>query len=139
MPASENITDSGRVRLRGLHERGDPHGEVRDAWHAKETLRSIYDTTDAEAGAATVEQLASDLQDPAPAPETNRLSRVRYGTANSGIANDRLGRGSKWYAALTSGSDGRLLRATWPAVGQAAVSRCVTESLFSCCRRRCDR
>ena len=41
--ASENITDAGRVRLRGLLDAGDPYGEVRDAWHAKETLRSVYD------------------------------------------------------------------------------------------------
>ena len=59
--ASENITDSGRVRLRGLLDAGDPYGEVRDAWHAKETLRSIYDIDDAEVGAATVAQLAGDL------------------------------------------------------------------------------
>ena len=31
--ASENITDSGRVRLRGLLDAGDPYGEVRDASH----------------------------------------------------------------------------------------------------------
>ncbi len=29
--ASEKTTDSGRVRLRGLLDAGDPHGEVRDA------------------------------------------------------------------------------------------------------------
>ena len=29
--ASENITDHGRVRLRGLLDAGDPYGEVRDA------------------------------------------------------------------------------------------------------------
>ena len=74
--ASENITDSGRVRLRGLLDAGDPYGEVRDAWHAKETLRGIYDIDDAEAGAATVNQLASDLQDPGLPPELNRLGRT---------------------------------------------------------------
>ena len=63
--ASENITENGRTRLRGLLNAGDPYGEVRDAWHAKETLRSIYDIPDAEVGAATVNQLAQDLQDPA--------------------------------------------------------------------------
>ena len=31
--ASERVTDTGRARLRGLLEAGDPHGEVRDAWH----------------------------------------------------------------------------------------------------------
>ena len=74
--ASENITDSGRVRLRGLLDAGDPYGEVRDAWHAKETLRGIYDIDNAEVGAATVNQLASDLQDPGLPPELNRLGRT---------------------------------------------------------------
>ena len=32
-----NITDNGRTRLRGLLDACDPYGEVRDAWHAKET------------------------------------------------------------------------------------------------------
>ena len=61
--ASGHINDSGRVRLRGLLDAGDPYGEVRDASHAKETLRSVYDTDAAEVGAATVAQLAGDLQD----------------------------------------------------------------------------
>ena len=74
--ASENITDNGRTRLRGLLDAGDPYGEVRDAWHATETLRSVYDIADAEVGAATVAQLAADLQDPAMPPEINRLGRT---------------------------------------------------------------
>ena len=68
--ASENITEHGRTRLRGLLDAGDPYGEVRDAWHAKETLRSIYDIADADLGAATVNQLAQDLQDPAMPPRS---------------------------------------------------------------------
>ena len=74
--ASENITDNGHTKLRGLLDAGDPYGEVRDAWHAKETLRSIYDIDDANLGAATVNQLAQDLQDPAMPPEVNRLGRT---------------------------------------------------------------
>ena len=31
--ASENVTDAGRVRLRGLLDAGDPYGEVKDARH----------------------------------------------------------------------------------------------------------
>ena len=62
--ASERITDNGQVRLRGRLEAGDRYGEVRDAWHAKETLRKIYDITDAEVGVETVNQLAEDFQDP---------------------------------------------------------------------------
>ena len=41
--ASERISDRGRTRLRGLLDAGDPHGEVRTAWHATETVRAIYD------------------------------------------------------------------------------------------------
>ncbi len=74
--ASERVTDAGRVRLRGLLDAGDPYGEVRDAWHAKETLRSIYDIDDHDTGAATVEQLAQDLQDPGLPEEINRLGRT---------------------------------------------------------------
>ena len=76
--ASEKITDAGRVRLRGLLEAGDPYGEVRDAWHAKETLRGIYDIDDPAVGAATVARLAADLQDPGMPPEVNRLGRTLW-------------------------------------------------------------
>ena len=74
--ASEKITDSGRVRLRGLLDAGDPYGEVRGAWHAKETLRSIYDIDDPETGLETVEQFSADLQDPGLSAEVNRLGRT---------------------------------------------------------------
>ena len=40
--ASERISDRGQTRLRGLLDAGDPHGEVRTAWHATETVRGIY-------------------------------------------------------------------------------------------------
>ncbi len=74
--ASENITENGHTPLRGLLDAGDPYGEVRDAWHAKETLRAIYDIADAEVGAATVNQLAADLQEPGMPAEINRLGRT---------------------------------------------------------------
>ena len=76
MSASENITENGHTPLRGLLDAGDPYGEVRDAWHAKETLRAIYDIADAEVGAATVNQLAADLQEPGMPAEINRLGRT---------------------------------------------------------------
>ena len=40
--ADERLTDGGRAKLLGLLQAGDPHGEVRMAWHAKEVVRSIY-------------------------------------------------------------------------------------------------
>ena len=76
--ASERITDNGRIRLRGLLDAGDPKGEVRLAWHAKETLRRIYDIDDPELGADTVKQLAVDFQDLSLAPEINRLGRTLW-------------------------------------------------------------
>ena len=74
--ASERITDGGRSRLRGLLDAGDPYGEVREAWHAKETVRGIYSIPDYKTAAATVEQLAEDLQDPGLPGEVNRLGRT---------------------------------------------------------------
>ena len=74
--ASENITENGHARLRGLLDAGDPYGEVRDAWHAKETLRAIYDIADHQLGIETVNQLAADLQDPGQPEEINRLGRT---------------------------------------------------------------
>jgi transposase len=41
--ADERLNDKGRSRLVGLLEAGDPNGEVRAAWHAKEVVPSIYD------------------------------------------------------------------------------------------------
>jgi hypothetical protein len=44
--ADERLDDNGRQKLLGLLDAGDPHGEVRTAWHAKETVRSVYDIDD---------------------------------------------------------------------------------------------
>ena len=71
------VAPLGRDALDGARPSpGDPYGEVRDAWHAKETLRSVYDITDPDVGAATVAQLAKDLQDSAMPTEINRLGRT---------------------------------------------------------------
>jgi len=40
--ADERLDDRGREKLLGLLEAGDPKGEVRMAWHAKEVVREIY-------------------------------------------------------------------------------------------------
>ena len=85
MSASERVTDNGRDRLRRLLDAGDPHGEVKNARHAKETLRSVYDIADAKVGPRTVEQLADDFQDPwlpEDKPVLRALWRWRTETAN---------------------------------------------------------
>ena len=58
--ASERLDTSGEARLRGLLEAGDPHGEVRTAWHAKETVRGVYDIDEPDVAGRYCRQLASD-------------------------------------------------------------------------------
>lgn len=44
--AHERLDERGEARLRGLLDAGDPRGEVRTAWHAKELVRQLYEHTD---------------------------------------------------------------------------------------------
>ncbi|MST31252.1 ISL3 family transposase [Acidimicrobiaceae bacterium USS-CC1] len=60
--APERIDEKGEAKLLGLLDAGDPKGEVRDAWHAKEVVRSIYDIDDAALAEQFVCELAIDLQ-----------------------------------------------------------------------------
>ena len=55
---------------------GDPNGEVRTAWHAKEVVRSIYEIPDPELAAEFVTQLGIDLQDDSCPPEVQRFGRT---------------------------------------------------------------
>ncbi|WP_420612458.1 ISL3 family transposase [Candidatus Spongiisocius sp.] len=74
--ASERISDRGRIRLRGLLDAGDPHGEVRTAWHAKETVRGIYQIDSIPTALRYTLQLADDLQHESCPPEINKLGRT---------------------------------------------------------------
>ena len=76
LTAAERVTERGRTKLRGLLAAGDPHGEVRDAWHAKETLRGVYRIPDRDTAAETLDELARDLRDDTFSPELNRLGRT---------------------------------------------------------------
>ena len=74
--ADERLDDRGRTKLLGLLDAGDPRGEVRTAWHAKETVRSIYDIADPALAAEFVERLGHDLQDESCPPEIRQLGRT---------------------------------------------------------------
>ncbi len=74
--AHERLDERGDHRLRGLLRAGDPHGEVRMSWHAKEVVRSIYDIGDADLAVEFVDQLAGDLQDPEHPIEVRSLGRT---------------------------------------------------------------
>jgi hypothetical protein len=70
------INDHGRTRVLGLLDAGDPHGDVRPAWHAKEVARSIYDHHDPDLAVAFVERLGHDLQDESCPVEVRSLGRT---------------------------------------------------------------
>ena len=74
--AHEKISDRGQTRLRGLLDAGDPHGEVRTAWHATETVRGIYGIESPVLALRYTLQLADDLQHESCPPEINKLGRT---------------------------------------------------------------
>jgi transposase len=74
--ADERLDEHGRTRLLGLLDAGDPQGEVRMAWHAKETVRGIYDLDDPALAAEFVRRLGHDLQDESCPPEVRQLGRT---------------------------------------------------------------
>ena len=81
--AHERLSDHSDAKLRGLLAAGDPHGEVRLAWHAKETLRGLYDIDCAQLAGAYLGELAENLTDTDCPPELRRLGRTlsRWHTA----------------------------------------------------------
>jgi transposase len=74
--ADERLDDKGRTKLLGLLEAGDPRGEVRMAWHAKETVRSIYDHDNAKLAVQFVDRMGHDLQDESCPEEVRSLGRT---------------------------------------------------------------
>jgi transposase len=74
--ADERLDDHGRSKLLGLLAAGDPRGEVRAAWHAKEVVRSIYDHHDPDLAVEFVERLGHDLQDTSCPTEVRSLGRT---------------------------------------------------------------
>lgn len=74
--ADERLDDRGRSKLLGLLNAGDPHSEVRTAWHAKETVRGIYNIDDPDLAGEFVTRLGHDLQDESCPPEVRQLGRT---------------------------------------------------------------
>jgi transposase len=72
----ERLDEHGNAKLMNLLEAGDPRGEVRMAWHAKEVVRSIYTIDDPQVADAFVAELARDLQDESCPPEIHQLGRT---------------------------------------------------------------
>ena len=74
--AHQRLDQPGEGRLQGLLAAGDPYGEVRLAWHAKETLRDVYQIRDPDLADEYTRQLADDLQDESCPREVNQLGRT---------------------------------------------------------------
>ena len=74
--AHERLDTHGESRLQGLLTAGDPYGEVRDAWYAKESVRDIYQINCPQLAAEFTQQLSHDLQDRSLPPEIQRLGRT---------------------------------------------------------------
>ena len=74
--AHERLDDRGDTKLRGLLRAGDPRGDVQMTWHAKETVRLLYDIDDCDLACAFIDQLIDDLQDTSMPPEVRSLGRT---------------------------------------------------------------
>jgi transposase len=74
--AHERLDDRGDTKLRGLLRAGDPKGEVQMTWHAKETIRSIYQIDDCDLADEFIGQLATDLVDDTMPVEVQLLGRT---------------------------------------------------------------
>ncbi len=74
--ASERLDNRGEKRIQGLLRAGDPYGEVRDAWYAKESIRDIYQIGDPQLASEFTQQLSGDLQDRSLPREVTRLGRT---------------------------------------------------------------
>ncbi len=74
--ADERLDDKGHSKLLGLLGAGDPHGDVRTMWHAKQVVRSIYDHTDPDLALKFVTRLGRYLQDPDHPPQAHLLGRT---------------------------------------------------------------
>jgi transposase len=72
----ERLDDRGETKLVGLLAAGDPKGEVRLAWHAKETIRGIYAIDDPAVAEEFVTELTDDLLDIDHPPEVRSLGRT---------------------------------------------------------------
>lgn len=72
----ERLDETGNAKLMGLLEAGDPHGEVRMTWHAKETIRGLYDIDDPDVAAEYLDELIIDMADHTMPTEVRSLSRT---------------------------------------------------------------
>jgi len=74
--AEEHHSAESMLKMRSLIAAGDPAGEVRDAWLAKEAVRSIYTQRHPDTALAEVIDIGDDLAHGDWPPEIARLGRT---------------------------------------------------------------
>ena len=74
--AHERLDERGNEKLTGLLKAGDPKGQVRMAWLAKESVRELYSHSDAELALCFVDELVSDMTDKDMPTEVRSLGRT---------------------------------------------------------------
>lgn len=74
--AHERLDDKGNAKLLGFLEAGDPKGEVRMTWHAKETLRGLYQVVSPVEAAEYLDSFIDDASDESMPEEVRSLART---------------------------------------------------------------
>lgn len=72
--AHERLDDKGNEKLLGFLEAGDPKGEVRMTWHAKETLRGLYQIAEPGKAAEYLDSFIDDAADESMPVEVRSLA-----------------------------------------------------------------
>ena len=73
---AERVDESGWERIHRALDAGDPHDEVRDAWVAKEKVRDIYLTNDADQAGERLDAAIAWCTAPEAGPELRRLAKT---------------------------------------------------------------
>ncbi len=73
---AERLDDNGWDRLHRALRDGDPDGEVRDCWVAKEKLRDVYLTNDPDEAAGRLDDVIVWCSDADSGPELRRLAKT---------------------------------------------------------------
>lgn len=74
----ERLDERGNEKLVGFLEAGDPKGEVRMTWHAKETIPGLYAIDDPDQAAVYIDELIADMAEPSMPPEVQSLARTLH-------------------------------------------------------------
>lgn len=72
--AHARLDDKGQAKLVGLLEAGDPRGEVRMTWHAKEATTELYDISDPKLARDYLTALIADMADESMPVEVRALA-----------------------------------------------------------------